>query len=220
MHTNDRLQKIADFTHARLFETYEKRKDRKRLDQLLFHADYRWQHTLRVSQYGKIIAEAEDANIELLLAACLLHDVAWFDTGIDNHREHGRLGSVLARSVLDQLDYSKEQTDKICSAIASHVDGANPTSIEAKILYDADNVDRYGPYRILQWCYADWSDYHILADKSRERIARLENYRDENSLFTETGKQLFIEQLNLQIEFLCQFVGEKDLSIMPNIENP
>ncbi len=219
MLANDRLQKIADFVHARLIKTYEKRKDRERLDRLLFHADYRWQHTLRVSQYGKIIAEAEGADIELLLAAGLLHDVAWFDTGIENSREHGRIGAGISRPVLQELAYLPEQIENICYAIASHVDVENPTSLEAKILRDADNVDRFGPYRVVQWCYSDMGDYYTMADKLKERIVRLENYRDENMQFTQTGKQLFIEQLNMQIEFFCQFVGEKDLSIMPTIES-
>jgi putative nucleotidyltransferase with HDIG domain len=219
MNANDRLQRIADIVHGRLKETYEKREDRERLDHLLLHADYRWQHTLRVSQYGKIIAEAEGANVELLLAASLLHDIAWFDTGIENSREHGRIGAGISQSILQQLDYPPQQIENICYAIASHVDVDNPDSLEAKILHDADNIDRFGPYRVLQWCYPDLGDYDALADKLRERITRLETYRDDNSLFTQTGKQLFTEQLNLQIEFFCQFVGEKDLSIMPNIES-
>jgi len=69
----------------------------------------------------------------------------------------------------------------------------------------------------LQWCFQDIEDYPKLAEKLRERIQRLEGYRQENNLFTETGRQLFIEQLDLQIAFFSQFVGEKDLSIMPNI---
>jgi uncharacterized protein len=217
MHANDRLQKIAEFAHQRLVETYNMRKDRKRLDKLLFHADYRWQHTMRVTQYGKIIAESEGADLELVLAACLLHDVAWFDTGSENSREHGRLGAEVARIPLKDLAYTVEQIKNICYSIASHVDVENLETLEAKILSDADNIDRFGPFRILQWCYQDIDDYSRLADKLRERITRLEQYREENFLLTQTGKQLFTEQLDLQISFFCQFVGEKDLSIMPII---
>ena len=217
MHPNERLQKIADFSRNRLFETYNKRKDRKRLDKLLFHADYRWQHTLRVAQYGKVIAESENADVELVLAACLLHDIAWFDTGTENSREHGRLGAEVARPVLTELGYSPKQVESICYAIASHVDVENPETLEAKALSDADNVDRFGPFRVIQWCYADIDDYFKLADKLRERITRLEQYRQEILLLTKTGKQLFAEQLDLQITFFSQFVGEKDLSIMPII---
>jgi hypothetical protein len=92
-----------------------------------------------------------------------------------------------------------------------------PTTIEAKIVSDADNVDRFGPYRILQWCYSDIGDYDKLADKLSDRIKRLEHYRENNPLTTLTGQQLFAEQLNLQIRFFCEFVGEKKLSMLPQI---
>jgi hypothetical protein len=151
------------------------------------------------------------------VAACLLHDVAWFDTNADNSREHGRIGAKTARPFLEGLGYTKDQIEKACYAIATHVDEDNPNILEAKILSDADNVDRFGPYRILQWCFSDIDNYDKLAAKLSERIHRLEHYRQENPLFTTTGQQLFAEQLNLQIRFFSEFVGEKELSVMPRL---
>ncbi len=217
MNINRRLTKIADFVNSHLFETYQNRKDRARLDQLLFHADYRWQHTLRVAQYGKVIAESEAADPELVLAACLLHDVAWFETDPDNSREHGRMGAAISRPILENLKFTPEQIENVVYSIASHVDVEHPESLEAQILRDADDIDRYGPYRILQWCYPDIGNYSKLGERLRDRIARLERYRQENHLFTGTGKQLFAEQLDLQISFFSEFVGENNLSIMPTI---
>jgi uncharacterized protein len=170
-----------------------------------------------VAQFGKVIAENEAADVELIVAACLLHDVAWFDTNADNNREHGRIGAEKARAVLKSLGYNRSQIENICYSVATHVDEENPDTLEAKVLSDADNVDRYGPYRILQWCYADIEDYDKLAAKLSERIHRLEHYREENPLFTTTGQQLFAEQLTLQIRFFSEFVGEKELSVMPRI---
>jgi len=71
------------------------------------------------------------------------------------------------------------------------VDEDNPNTLEAKIVSDADNVDRFGPYRILQWCFSDIKNYEKLAVKLSERIPRLEQYREENPLYTSTGQQLF-----------------------------
>ena len=217
--SNARLQKIADFSNTYLHESYQKRskKDKANLDRYLSGVDYRWQHTLRVAQFGKVIAENETADVELVVAACLLHDIAWFDTDADNSREHGRLGAEKARSILENLGYSSKNIKNICYSIASHVDEENLTTLEAKIVSDADNVDRFGPYRILQWCFSDIDDYDKLAAKLSERIHRLEKYREENPLYTPTGQQLFAEQLNLQLRFFCEFVGEKKLSVMPQI---
>jgi uncharacterized protein len=216
---NSRLQKISEFVQTYLKESYQNRsdEDKANLDRYLSNADYRWKHTLRVAQFGKVIAENEAANVELILAACLFHDVAWFDTNADNSREHGRIGAEKARPVLESLGYNKAQIENICYAVSTHVDEDNPHTLEAKVLSDADNVDRFGPYRILQWCFADIEDYDKLAAKLSERIHRLEHYREENPLFTTTGQQLFAEQLTLQIRFFSEFVGEKELSVMPRI---
>jgi putative nucleotidyltransferase with HDIG domain len=216
---NSRLQRISEFVQAYLKESYQKRsdEDKANLDRYLSNADYRWKHTLRVAQFGKVIAENEAADVELIVAACLLHDVAWFDTHAEDNREHGRIGAEKARPVLKNLGYKQAQIKEICYAISSHVDENNPETLEAKILSDADNVDRFGPYRILQWCFSDIEDYDKLASKLSERIHRLEHYRDENPLFTPTGQQLFAEQLSLQIRFFSEFVGENELSVMPRI---
>lgn len=217
MSPNDRLQAIAEFACNYLEKTYCKRKDRKRLDRILYHADYRWQHTQRVTQFGKVIAENEAAEVELVAAACLLHDVAWFDTGSENSREHGRIGAQIARPFLAKLGYAPRQVENICYSIAAHVDVDFPDTLEARIVSDADNVDRFGPYRILQWCFADMDDYERLAVKLTQRIERLDQYQQRNPLFTPTGKQLFAEQLDLQMRFFRAFVGEKALTFLPQI---
>jgi uncharacterized protein len=217
--TNVRIQKIAEFAQAYLHESYQKRskKDKANLTRYLAGVEYRWQHTLRVSQFGKVIAENEGVDVESVVAACLLHDIGWFETDAENNREHGRIGAEKARPFLESLDYSPKRIKNICYSIAAHVDEDNLKTLEAKIVSDADNVDRYGPYRILQWCYSDIKDYEKLAGKLSERMQRLEHYREENPLYTSTGQQLFAEQLNLQLRFFSEFVGEKKLSVIPQI---
>jgi putative nucleotidyltransferase with HDIG domain len=217
MNRNKRLQSVANFARGYMEKAYQQRADRARLDQILSHAGYRWEHTQRVAQYGKVIAETDGANVELVVAGCLLHDIAWFDTNSENSREHGRVGAKVARPFLEGLGYTPDQVENICYSIATHVDEESPTTIEAQIISDADNVDRFGPYRVLQWCFSDIGNYEGLVDKLRERIQRLEQYREKNLMFTPTGRQLFAEQLDLQIKFLSAFVGEKELTIIPHI---
>jgi len=216
---NYRLQKISEFVQTSLYKSYQNRSnaDKSNLNRYLSNAEYRWKHTLRVAQFGKVIAENESAEVELIIAACLLHDVAWFETKVDNNREHGRIGAKKAKPVLEKLGYNQKQVANICYAVASHVDEGSPETLDAKILSDADNIDRFGPYRILQWCYSDIDDYDKLAAKLKDRIHRLEYYRENNPLFTFTGQQLFSEQLGLQLRFFSEFVGEKELSVMPRI---
>lgn len=215
--TTQRIEAVSIFTQNYLEKSYRKRKDKTRLNRFLLGYEYRWAHTLRVAQFGRMIAEGESADLESVVVACLMHDIAWFNVNDKNNREHGNIGAELVRPYLDTLGYTQDQIKNICYSIASHITVENPETLEARIVSDADNVDRYGPYRILQWCFSDISDYEKLTGKLAERIKRLEEYRENNPLFTEIGKQLFAEQLHLQILFFSEFIGEKKLTTLPSL---
>ena len=79
--TTDRNKRLLDISHYvedYLEISYGKRTnaEKKILQRYLSGSDYRWNHTLRVAQFGKVIAESEAADEELVLAACLLHNIA------------------------------------------------------------------------------------------------------------------------------------------------
>ncbi len=216
---NQRLEKIADFVSENQKRTYLGRADRARLDHYLADYEYRWRHTLRVANYGKKIAEAEGADVELTVAACLLHDVAWFEPG--NDRDHGRVGAKLSRPFLEQLGYPSNQVENICFSVAVHVDGKAgyefPETLESKIVSDADNIDRFGAYRILQRCLLEIGDFNQLANGLRDRLEVLRNYRGNNPLETETGRKIFQDQLDLQIDFFEKISAEQAISVLPSL---
>ncbi len=176
--------------------------------------DYRWQHTLRVSQYGRRIAAAEGADEELVVAACLLHDVAVFDPG-DWH-DHGRLGAALIRPWLPEIGYSPEATEAICYAVAAHVDVEHPATLIAQVTTDADNVDRFGAYRVILWCLEARDDYEGMIGKLQARVQRLHDYHARTVMQTPTGQALFQAQLELQIAFFEALIQEKDLTTLPS----
>jgi putative nucleotidyltransferase with HDIG domain len=181
-------------------------------------AQYRWQHSLRVANYGKLIAQEENANIEVVITACLLHDIAHFESD-DDYKSHGRLGAQISRPILEDLVYTPEEIENITYAIAWHVDGNagyhHDVTLEAKAVSDADNIDRFGAYRIIQWCIDDLKDYTKLIDKLNRRVQRLEEYRQNNPLETETGKALFTKQLDLQICFFKALIEESKITSVP-----
>jgi uncharacterized protein len=173
-----------------------------------------------VAQYGKQVAEAEGADIEVVLTACLLHDVAHFDP-LTNYKDHGREGARMSRPLLEELGFSEEQIGNICYAIAVHVDDKadfeHAHTPEADIVSDADNIDRFGAYRILQWCVPEMGDFAALAEKLDKRAVHLEGYLENNPLATETGRALFAQQLKRQIAFFKDLVAEYELSKLPVI---
>jgi uncharacterized protein len=177
-------------------------------------APYRWQHTLRVTHFGQQIAEVEGADIELVLAACLLHDSEWFSDLSEGGESaaHGRLAAGHIRPFLAQAGYSPAEVDNICYSVAVHVDGkagyTHEHTLEARVVSDADNVDRFGAYRVLLWCVDDMNDYDALIAKLTARVGRLQDYRARQIMETDYGNQLFNAQLDLQIDFFQKLISE------------
>jgi putative nucleotidyltransferase with HDIG domain len=183
----------------------------------LFTTAYRWEHTQRVCQYGKQLAEAEGANVEWVLAGCLLHDIAHFEEGAS--RDHGRTGARMSRSILEDVGYEKAAIETICHAIAAHVDGQAgdelPDTIEARVVTDADNIDRFSTYRLLQWGSPLLGDFSALCRKVKERLERLIQYRGEGPLETQTGNQLFRRQLDRQVAFFEGLLEDEGITCLP-----
>lgn len=212
MEANERLRKISGFVLERRAATEAKGNKKY----TLFDFEYRWKHTLRVTQYGKQIAEAEGADVEVVMAACLLHDISKFDDeeyGVD----HGRVSARIARPFLGTLGYSAAQVDNICFSIAVHVDDKadfeHPITLELKAVNDADNIDRFGAYRLLLQFKDHAERYDVLIDRAKNRLQTLRKYREENIMGTITGNKLFNRQLDLQINFLDHLVEDSRLTI-------
>ncbi|MBI5934465.1 MAG: HD domain-containing protein [Chloroflexi bacterium] len=211
MMNTTRMEKIAAFAKARIYETAAARPEASH------DSEYRWNHTLRVAQYGRQVAETEGADVELCLAACLLHDIAKFDgDGNADGIDHGRAAARIIRPFLREIGYSAKQVENICYSVAVHVDGKadfeHPTTIEADIVSDADNIDRFGAYRLLQRYERDIHDWEKLTGEIEKRLATLRKYREEQILETRAGNKLFNRQLDFQIEFHERILAERNLS--------
>jgi uncharacterized protein len=180
---------------------------------------YRWQHTLRVTQYGVKIAEAEGANLEWVTAACLLHDSEWFSEMRNKEIDHGWVAARAIRTFLEQIDYPAEAVDNICYSVAVHSAGSvwyeHEHTLEAKVVSDADNIDRFGALRTIFWCVDELGDFDALVAKLSKRIKRLEDYRERQIMETATGNQLFNQQLVRQIEFFKRLIAEHQLTRLP-----
>jgi uncharacterized protein len=119
------------------------------------------------------------------------------------------------------LEYSESEVDNICYSIAVHVDGnagySHEDTIEARIVSDADNIDRFGAFRVIQWCNESIADYDTLIDKLRKRILKLKEYQLNNPLETKTGRRFFSAQLAHQIDFFNKIISESEITQLPSI---
>ena len=67
--------------------------------------DYRFEHSVRVANIGKEIAEKEGMDSDAMVIACLLHDISYineFKTK-EEARNHGRYSAKIARHFLEEI---------------------------------------------------------------------------------------------------------------------
>lgn len=104
-------------------------------------------HVYRVLFAALDIAATEpDADQDVLIAACLLHDVGRPDEAADPTLCHARVGAEKAYHFLREYEFSKEFAEKVRHCVATHRfrSDAPPESLEARILFDADKLDVTG----------------------------------------------------------------------------
>lgn len=100
-------------------------------------------HVLRVLALAERIAEAEGADLEIVRAAALLHDVARSQTA-GTGQCHAQASAERAREILRR--HPPGSVEAAAHAIAAHRfrRGPAPTTLEAKVLFDADKLDAIG----------------------------------------------------------------------------
>jgi len=104
-------------------------------------------HIYRVLYAALDIAETEaDVDMDVLLAACLLHDVGREAQAKDLALCHAQIGGDMAYSYLRQTGWPPDKALHVKNCIRAHRYRRNnePESIEAKILFDADKLDVTG----------------------------------------------------------------------------
>lgn len=101
------------------------------------------------------LGAAEGADLDVLLPAALLHELFNYPK---HHPDSARSGDVCAekaREALEELQYPPARIPRITECIRDHgfSKGVVPTSLEAKLLQDADRLDAIGAIGIAR-CFA------------------------------------------------------------------
>lgn len=106
-----------------------------------------WDHVERVYNLCLQIGKKENANIETLKMAAILHDIGReYEDRLGGKICHAEKGAILARKILEKHNLDKERIKKIVHCVESHRFRGHkiPQSKEAKILFDADKLDSIG----------------------------------------------------------------------------
>jgi hypothetical protein len=106
---------------------------------------HNFHHVIRDLHRALVIAaEEESVNYSILIPGVFLHDIGFCDTNF-KRVGHDVTGARLAQELLSGLDYEEETIQAISHCIRAHKGKAEePRTIEAKILYDADVLEKAG----------------------------------------------------------------------------
>lgn len=187
-----------------------------------FDASHDFQHIERVYQNALVILQAEpDADAEVVKIAVLLHDVS--DKKYTDSKEQ-------ENKLIAELSLSEEKKQHIRDCIAQvSFNGGNEleaTSLEAKIVRDADRLDAIGAIGIARTFAYGGAKGRKLYDKEENARTDMteEEYRNKNTssvthfyekllllkdlMITDKGKQMAEERHQFMVQFLEQLQNE------------
>ena len=182
--------------------------------------EYRLEHSYRVANIAKEIAEKEGFDTTHAVIAGLLHDIAYCEEMVtdEDWKNHGRRGAEIARPFLNGLGLSPDTVNEICYGIAIHVDDASSFEWErtpfSETIGDADNIDRYDAYRIhemLQWQGFTELSLSVKKEKVSAMLEKLNRIKEIN-LGTPTAKAIWIQRLDYYIGFYEKLKAQLDSS--------
>ncbi len=151
-------------------------------------------HIYRVLYLGLKIAKSEkDVDLDVLIAACLLHDIGREDQFVDNMVCHAEAGAKSAYEFLINNAWSKQKAEHVSDCISTHrFRGDNyPQSLEAKILYDSDKIDATGALGIARSL--------IYEGIISEPIYRFDSYGLVLKEFSDEGSS-FVQEYNFKLK--------------------
>ena len=113
---------------------------------------HRMDHLDRVARNAKaILAFYPEADAEILFLAVLLHDV---DQPFNDKANHVARSATLAERLLTEIAYPTARIARVLDVIrehsTEHISTVRPSTIEARILFDADKLDGLGAFGILR----------------------------------------------------------------------
>lgn len=172
-----------------------------------------------------IAAHENNVDNDVLIAACLLHDIGREEQFKNPKLDHAEVGGDMAEKFLTDNGFSAEFAGKVKSCIVTHRfrKSRPPESIEAKILFDADKLDVTGAMGIARTLMykAGVGDplYTLGADGLpssgdgdeqhsffQEYHFKLKNLYDK--FYTERGRQLAAERKSAAQAFYDSIYGE------------
>ena len=219
MHFEDEhIEGVLSMLHDSIFQ-----KIKERSEEFLKHSHHSKSHVERVYNLAVRIAKEENADLDVVKAAVLLHDIARAMEDEGNIEDHATEGAKMAKKVLEEVNFPKQKIDKVIHCIEAHrfKKGMEAESLEAKILQDADRLDIIGAVGLARvFTRSGWSNLPIYdptilpKEKYDGKSLTAVNHMYEkilkvkDTINTNTGKEIAEERHKFVAQFLERLLKE------------
>jgi uncharacterized protein len=112
-------------------------------------------HVARVFKTAMQLQASEGGDAEIIATAVMLHDCVHVEKSSPLRSKGSALSAQKATEILLGLGWGETRTAKVAHAVEAHSFSANiePTTVEAKIVQDADRLDAIGMVGIARCFY-------------------------------------------------------------------
>lgn len=186
-----------------------------------------WEHTERVYNLCIRIGKQENADLEILQYAAVLHDVGRNRQDASNGAScHAEEGAMIARKLLSKYELAPGKIESIVHCIAAHRfrGTVTPRSVEAKVLFDADKLDSIGAVGIGRAFLfagevgAKLHDKNVTVENTKPYTKEDTAYREfqvklrkiKDRMLTREGKQIAKRRHQFMVKFFDQLNNEVD----------
>jgi len=182
-------------------------------------------HVLRVYRLCEKIGKEEKADLKILRAAALLHDV---EGDVDVRKNHHLAAADFAEKILIKEGWQESEIQAVLHCIRAHRfrnQEEEPITMEAKVLFDADKIDAIGAVGIARAVsyavragmdvYAPPSEQYLSTGElapgetqsvSHEYLYKLRHIKDR--MFTKTGRSLAEQRHDLMVKYFDCWLDE------------
>ncbi len=122
-----------------------------------------YEHSYRVYHLARRIGADMEYDDDVLHAACFLHDIQI--AAAESSRSADK-----AADILRETGFDPARIPPVHAAISEHLPGGDPSTLEAKLLYDANYLDSLGAVGMARLAIGSFFWYHY---KTMEEVLAL-----------------------------------------------